>query len=343
MKSCQRVSLVLVAPLLGCWGNAYLDGQRRETGDTAGSTSAETTGASISTSSGDSSGSSASTGGDNQEGSFGATTGASGTTSGEVSDVTSAGGTATSLSSGEDTGGEGSSGDGSSTTAEPDPLVSAPEGACADAARTSKSSWIFVTDEVVAGDLDPPMSWKNTNPGFWAGKGVVRGDRICQCAAFRGNLAGRFVAWLSISTQSLEEFLSLQGLGQDERNFVLPNMMCVAASWQELKQNDLKNPIHATPGFGYGDWHVWTGTNEAAKIPGMPAFCNDWTNGTGLPVMVGDFFVPKSNRGDFGVSTSVNKWADADGEDSCDSKNKLYCIQVADEGPADVGDWCPKP
>lgn len=300
-----------LALLIGCW-EPYSDGERPPPGLDL-------------TIGGSSSG----------EGSTGVWTSSEGSrpdSEGETSGWTGSGGLGE-LDSGTDEGDDGDSGDGGEGP------ITAPSNGCGGFVENldSKASWIFVTKAVFQGDLVPPVAWKVASGG-WAEAGRTRGDRVCQCAASRANLRGEFVAWLSVQNVSMKNSLKEDGALDEPRHFVRRDGSCVAESWAVLLSEGHHSSISVTElGDAVdGAGRTWTGTDDGGG--GASPWCGGWGAKGGLfGGVIGRAHAVKS-----GWSRSwvlVLLWLVSE-SDPCSRENHLYCLQVGDDAPGDVEQYC---
>jgi hypothetical protein len=293
--------LIAVMTSSGCWGDAYLDGGQPMTNSGA-SPSAD---AEASTTSVEGTGEETRASAGMSSGDGGGTSGDEGTTSGSEQ-VTS---------------------DGADDTGQEAPPLAAPNGSCGEFSKEpgSKASWIFVTEETFRGNLVPPDGW--TKDDGWGDDGRVRGDRICQCSASRANLKGEFVAWLSINDQSINDYLKGRGSLSEHRHFVrrdgnvsLITGLCCGRQRTPARLTGRRSCRGSKLRRG-----AWTGTFDGGGETN--SHCDSWSRDQWSFGWVGG-----ANLRGIGWSSFLNI--------SCDSNVRLYCLQVGDDAPGDVEQYC---
>lgn len=152
-------------------------------------------------------------------------------------------------------------------------------------------------------------------------KGLLGADAICQAAADKQHLGGKWRAVMSDSTTSFRDRVR-PGKG---RYVLVDSKTVVAHSWDDLLDGDIITPIFMTEERQLNSRGLaWTGTladGTLAKPKDVStATCNDWTDGSEGSYTPG-------TAGSYGNAVhSTSQWV-AFGYVRCDVQLSLYCIE----------------
>lgn len=154
-----------------------------------------------------------------------------------------------------------------------------------------RPNYIFATSTTHAGDLG----------------GVAGADAICANDATAAGLDGTFVAWISGGTSMVSRLDGSRGWARTDGVPIadLPSDFLLQRILNPLAVDELGNPIRA------GTQHVWTGTRGDG---GHADTCMEWTS-TATSATYGDLH--------HGGSRFT-----AQGSESCDTPNRLLCVEV---------------
>lgn len=152
---------------------------------------------------------------------------------------------------------------------------------------------IFVTGTVFNGDLG----------------GLAGADQKCQDIANIAALGGTWKAWLGDSTTRVEDRL-IHFSGQYVQT---GDGAIVAEGWDDLFSGNFLSPvIYDERGNNMGSVRVWTGNSEFS--------CNNWNSQL------------YRDRGQIGISDSVNSYWKSISADACTMARHLYCVEESSDG-----------
>ena len=181
-------------------------------------------------------------------------------------------------------------------------------------------------DEVPENGCEPMICKKTTKVVFVTSMaypanlgGIMGAHVLCEVRAAAGGLPMLpYRAWLSDSQTSPSKFMS-----QSMYPYVKTNGELVASNWAELTSGTLKSPIDRNE-FGLpaamiadnpcGAASVHSNTDAQGDPVSLTANCGNWKSTMGV-----------SRWGNF-LKTS-DQWTDACGEDYCNFKAPIYCIE----------------
>ena len=151
-----------------------------------------------------------------------------------------------------------------------------------------------------------------TYQGFALG-GLYGADQRCQSLAAKAGLERflTFKAWLSTPAMPASDRL-LHSRGR----YVLVNGLVVAQNWDALTSGPLENAIMVDESSMTRNTVVWTGTLASGQPAPGSDFCGNWDDNSGLLKL-----------GGFGLSASTDATWSHFGDEGCDSKIHLYCVE----------------
>ena len=169
---------------------------------------------------------------------------------------------------------------------------------------------IFVTDSTYTGDL-----------------GGSRGaDEKCQQEAVNRNYEGTFLAWLGSPTDIFYKNTNL---------YVSSHNDVIARNWNDLTDGNLQNFIAPSSGVVgvIPRKNFWSGVGEdgypdTSISAGLFPNCGSWTIGTFFVCIdvPGGTVCDIPVTGGYGSNVETSNWSSV-GEDPCNSRNHLLCIQ----------------
>jgi hypothetical protein len=161
----------------------------------------------------------------------------------------------------------------------------------------SRTRTVFATSTSYTGDLG----------------GLTGADEKCNERAQAAGLSGYYRAWLSDSTEGVQDRLFASSMP-----YVLTTGTKVGDGFSDLIDNSLDHSIDrdengdSVVNEDSGNGNVWTGTGQNAIPNGNQ--CTDWTS------TEGNGHTGRTNRNNDDWSSSDNM--------GCDTERRLYCFEV---------------